>query len=449
MRIEDISWNQPGYTLVYCGSKEQMFDFVDRFRVKSPQICGPVYDWMANYKAGFLQKKMTILELVTAKTPKRQRADFQREVQRHMQNLGLTMFKDRRPNSMSTERHQVWSCMCGAMWGEKSFLIRDFGTQDSGALAAQLMTWLRNYDKNISVVWVSACSEDGLYQAIYPDGSTHIEHCDRIWHLESGAMSAMDPDTLRVKLQEKRIQEQARQEAQRRQREAEEQAKREEERRRRLEEEQARKEAKRLFREERLQEAIEMEAYGLEQAALERYLILARDGVQDAGYRAVKLLLSGSVSNYYADPFSMAEDVARASGNPKAYILLGDRERECVDEESEEVRTEENAQMIQSMSLKYALDYYACAAKLGDGEGCFKAALLLMEYSFGGVENVDDSTDSVVEYSYSAPDAIPYIKKLFALQDAGEDVSQYLLRLLNTGNAHLVSQAKQEYLKEK
>ena len=87
--------------------------------------------------------------------------------------------------------------------------------------------------------------------------------------------------------------------------------------------------------------------------------------------------------------------------------------------------------MIQSMSLKHALDYYACAAKLGDGEGCFKAALLLMEYS------------------YSAPDAIPYIKKLFALQDAGEDVSQYLLRLLNTGNAYLVSQAKQEYLKEK
>lgn len=418
MTFDTFTWDQPGCALIFGFTREQVWGAADAYLAKNPHTRGNTYDCILGYKKGFLQKYQTIVDLLTTQLPKKERPAFRAQLERHCKTVGLGEYIDRAPNSMGGEANRAWTCLSAALQGEKRFLISDLGTPESQARTARLAAWLLDYDPQISLLWLSAGTEDMLTQPIFPDSTTPLSRCAKMWHIENGTLTEVDAGAIRAL------------------------------RHARLKEEKARRDAELAAK---LQSIAALEQQGQRQTALAQYTVLAEQGVAQAGTEAVRLCLENFRQDNSVSWLDKVVTLAEQSGSPKAYILLGDWQMNIVHENEDAIETDEDIRDLVVTALLAARKNYAKAAEYGDAEGCFRAAMLHLCYTFAKTDITENSYGEVLRdrsVSYDAEHAIPYIKKLLSLQDTDENTLKYVMLLQRADTNHYCSRARQEYLRE-
>ena len=360
MRSIDFKWSDTGYVLVCCTSREACTDFAAEYLRRNADTAGGVADFISGYRKGFLQKEPTISELLVSQRPRKERAEFQKRMEQHLAELGLEMYKYRRPKSIGGEALRCWSCLYAALTGAKKFLLMDFGTPESIQTTARLAKWLQNVCDECSIVWVSATDDETvLCQEIFPYCGSHLYRCRDMWRLEGDRLTAIDRDALRARHEaavaaEIRRREEAL-EAEKR-RKAEAQA---------AEFARQQAEAKRLWESREywpmLDVCNKLIPQGSREACLYAYAAWASEGV-DNGIK------------------SYAARLLYECNQPDLLIRMGKKYMEYVEQHMDEAKTDEKMKTLVITQLLDARDAFKTAAELGSADACYEAAKLHLRY---------------------------------------------------------------------
>lgn len=419
MTLDTFSWTQPGYVLLYGFTREQLFGYADAYCARHPQTRGKVYDSVQTYKKGIFGKYKTIVDVLVEDVPRKEQKNFQSQLMQYCQDAGLGNFIHRAPNAMSSQTKLAWTCLAAALRGEKKFLLWDYGNREDCAGTARLVNWLLSYDRSISIVWLSAGTEEALTWPLFPQGHTHISRSQGLWCVTPEGLEAADPQAVV-----------ARNEA-------------------RLAEARARKEAALAAQ---LQQIAETEAQGHWQEALDQYMILAEQGVAEAGTRAVRICIQQCrINTDYTKWRDLADKAAQQSRSGEAYVLLGDYEMEYPEKYGDSADKDQDHKTAMVFSLSQAHKYYDMAAGCNHAEGCFKAAKLHLQYTFHSTRVTTDDEGNTTyrkRFDYTHSHAIYYIKLLLAMQAQGQDVGHYLLRLSLYDPGNYCDIARREYAEE-
>jgi len=413
MKYEEFKWEGRGFIVVYGASAEQRDAFADTFARCNPQYRTKIFDFIVNYKKGFLRKERTILELLLEKTPKSRRAEVERQYRHQMDAMGLSEYQYRRPHSMGSGTVYMWTILFDALWGCRYFLIRDDGSDGSKERALRTARWLQQFDPNLSVVWLTGCPEEKLMDPILPnEDANYFWYAFRMLRLENGGLTPIDKQALAAELQEMHARELERLAA---------------------------------LMAEKLQAAKELEQADRHAEALAAYEALGAEGSEEAMYRAARLYFAGKGSGTRSDQDKTAESLCRRAGTAEAWILLGDHimDKMKLYEEKDLTKTEKK------IAVGYLLEArvcYANAAEQDSAKGCLKAARLHLQYSFR--RWTDNPYNQGYNESYSRLSAIPYIKRLLAMRDSGRFVHLELLEL-QLLNGEIYERAETQYNIEK
>ena len=386
MKYEEMNWGQRGAAVVYVKNPDERQAFIEAFEKTHSGWRTRILDCILHYKKGFLQKDRIITKFLVEKTPKAQRSEVEQKIEQCIERLDLTEYRHRKPNAMGASAMYMWSLLADALWGQNRFLVWDDGTTSRGR-AVRMVKWLKEYKPESTVVWLTCCPDE----EVLADAEALDLPC-RYWKARQGSLIELDYDELLAKKRAAEAEQRARWEAE-------------------MTEKKARADA--LLQEKQDQEALAI------------YQVIASEGWGPAMVPAARLLYKYGTEEQKEE----AQRLCRRAGTAEGWIQLGDWKMEAfqkLEKSSKDAGREKlgtGEKHIAIDRLYDAVTYYQRAAEKDDPEACYKLVELHLRYTFSR-----ESSASWDSFSYTSDNALPYIKQLIAMKEAGmEGVHLYLI----------------------
>ncbi len=385
MKYSDFRWDRTGVVIVYGADESARKAFRETFASTHRDFCSTTFDYIRNYKKGFLQRDRTIVEVLVDHVPKAQRAAFAEKLKGQIDRVGLTTFKDRTPKAMAGDSQYRWTVLASALQGQRKLLVYDSGDAASHSGAMQMVRWLYGYDAKMSVVWLTGIPEETLLEEPF-----FLNIGAAFYSAENGGLTEITRDEMLEKKESHEIRKQ--------QIEAE--------RRARWEAEMAAK----------MEKGIALEKAEKYVEALAVYEPLCEERYIPAMLAAAKLYFASKGSQFFLDQWDRAKVLCRRADTAESWIVMGDHEArnmsKAIEDYNKNPSQDDKHHLVNR--LAEAGYCYRQAAETGSPEGIYKAAEFHLMYNYS---RYDSKTG--FRFNYTQADALPYIKQLIAMKEAG------------------------------